>query len=191
MSGYQQTFSVVQAALINTAAQLDPWFDSPAALRSYRLDAESWSIDEILEHVSLTSHFLLIVIRNGRDRAIKRAAVLTASIQGESDLAALAAISHPDAFAWSRPEHMEPSRNKTSAEVRLILREQFDSCLAILDTLSQGQGSLVKVRMSVQNLGKLDLYQWLYFLASHAARHHAEIERIAYAWSQDTPSRLP
>jgi hypothetical protein len=38
--------------------------------------------------------------------------------------------------------------------------------------------------MSVQELGKLDVYQWLFFLAQHAQRHAIEIQRIQAQWEQ-------
>jgi hypothetical protein len=73
-------------------------------------------------------------------------------------------------------------------EVRLTMRIQQRDCLLILDQLANGEGSLHKVRMSVQELGKLDVYQWLFFLAQHAQRHAVEIERIQIHF--DTVSNL-
>jgi len=45
--------------------------------------------------------------------------------------------------------------------------------------MGNGEGSLCKVRMSVNELGKIDLYQWLYFLAQHARRHLDQMEGVA------------
>jgi hypothetical protein len=33
--------------------------------------------------------------------------------------------------------------------------------------------------MSVNDLGKIDLYQWLYFLAQHARRHVQQMQEVA------------
>lgn len=32
--------------------------------------------------------------------------------------------------------------------------------------------------MSVNDLGKIDLYQWLYFLARHARRHVQQMQEV-------------
>lgn len=136
---YQHTIQQVRETLTSTFNALDTWFEQPADVRAYHPNDGGWCIDEILEHITLTSHFLMLVIRTNTQKAIKRAAV------------------QPRADAES---------------------DQQRECLAILEALKHGEGSLVTVRMSVQNLGKIDLYQWLCFLALHAKRHHTEIERI-------------
>jgi hypothetical protein len=80
---------------------------------------------------------------------------------------------------------MEPTRTKSSNEVQQVLRQPYQECLDILNQLSKGEGTLHRVRMTVLDLGKLDMYQWLCFLAQHAKRHAVEIERIkAYRLSQ-------
>jgi hypothetical protein len=180
---YAKTIDQVQNLLNVTFDELDSLFDKPEMRRNYRPKDAGWTIDELLEHVTLTSHFLLIVIRNGHRKCLKRAAN-QALLEGESDLEIMAPIGHPDAFPWLRPEHMEPTRAKPGSEVRLLMRRQQAECLEILVGLNNGEGALHKVRMSVQNLGKLDMYQWLYFLALHAQRHLAQIERV-WAEQQD------
>jgi len=52
----------------------------------------------------------------------------------------------------------------------------------LLDQLGRGEGALYTVRMTVQNLDKIDLYQWIYFLAMHAQRYEVEIGRIVQHW---------
>jgi len=54
-----------------------------------------------------------------------------------------------------------------------------------LDELSAGQGTLYRVRMSVQNLGKIDLYQWIYFLVQHQKRHLVQLEKILQEWRRE------
>lgn len=178
---YQTTIQTVRKQLSETYYALDARFGLPQELRNFVVEPGSWCIDEILEHITLTSHFLLLVIRKGADKARKRA--LTQEIpQSESDLKPIEVIADPDAFNWIRPEHMEPTRVPSSAEVRQTMKEQYEECLALLDQLANGEGALYTVRMSVQNLGRLDLYQWLYFLALHAQRHEVEIARIVEQW---------
>lgn len=178
---YERTVKQVRGALKNVFDELDEIFELPSDIRKHRLASDEWSIDENLEHITLTSHFLMIVIKNSRDKILRRAK--TQQIIGEeSDLAIINIISEPDAFDWHRPEHMIPTGEKLSVEVRQLMSIQQKECLEILDQIKIGEGSLHKVRMSVQDLGKLDVYQWLYFLVMHAKRHQKEIERIVLDW---------
>jgi hypothetical protein len=178
---YQSTIQQVNTKLTETFDHLDYYFDLSEEIRAYHYSPDEWSIDEILEHITLTSHYLMIVIKNSRDKVLKRVKIQSV-IGDESDLETIIRIGDPDAFAWMRPEHMEPTRAKPMNEVRQTMRSQQRECLAILAQLSNGEGSLHKVRMSVQALGKLDVYQWLFFLAQHAKRHTIEIERIFVRW---------
>lgn len=183
-SPYAVTVGRVAAELDSAFEALDRCFDLGEDALAYRPSDGGWSIAAILEHVTLTDHFLLLVIRKGRDKALKRAAAGIA-IQGtESDLDVLAPIGHPDAFPWLRPDHMVPSGGPSSEDIRARLHTQHREALAILRTLQYGEGSLHLVRMSVRDLGKLDLYQWLAFLELHARRHHIETRRVYEEWSR-------
>ena len=173
---YQRTIQSVRAALEATFAEVDAWFDKPPSVRAERPSSGGWTIDEVLEHITLTSHFLMIVIRNSTRKARRRAAAGAVIAAGESDLELLEPIARRGSFSWSRPEHMVPTGKPESAEVRQRMREQLQECLDLLDSLPHGEGSLFHVRMSVHDSGKLDVYQWLYFLAQHARRHIAQME---------------
>lgn len=172
---YHRTIQSVRTALETTFAEVDRWFDKPLSVRAERPSTGGWTIDEVLEHITLTSHFLMIVIRNSARKARRRAAS-GAVIAGESDLELLEPIARRGSFSWSRPEHMVPTGQPASPEVRQRMREQLQECLDLLADLSHGEGSLFHVRMSVHDSGKLDVYQWLYFLAQHARRHIAQME---------------
>ncbi|HEX2644391.1 MAG TPA: DinB family protein [Thermoanaerobaculia bacterium] len=185
---YSQTVQRVAEALRTTFDAIDPWFDRPAAARSHKPANGGWSIDEILEHISLTSHFLLIVIRNSTRKALRRAETRGPVSDGESDLDLLEPIGQRGAFAWSRPEHMIPTGTVPAAQVRQTLRDQAEECLALLDQLQAGEGSLHKVRMSVNQSGRLDIYQWLYFLAQHARRHISQMEAVEAEWETSSAS---
>lgn len=180
---YEQTIKRVYDVLTEVFDKLDHEFDLKDDLRAYHYDPDEWCIDEILEHITLTSHFLMIVIHNSRDKVLKRAKNQSIS-DGESDLDDILKIGDPDAFAWIRPEHMEPTHNKPMTEVRELMRQQQRECLQLLADMPNGEGALHQVRMSVQALGKLDIYQWLFFLAQHAHRHQVEIDRIKMKWRQ-------
>jgi DinB superfamily len=179
---YLQTVQRVTRAVHDTFEEIYPWFGKPNEVLRYRPSDGGWSIEEILEHITLTSHFLLIVAHNGCTKAIKRAQ--TQRIEDtESDLARLGAIGQKGSFSWIRPEHMEP-KGKTASEVLVTMRTQQQHCETILQKLSNGEGSLFKVNMSVNKLGRIDLYEWIYFIAQHAKRHVTQMEENLSEWQQ-------
>lgn len=173
----RQAIERIKSELIDTFTKLDTYFDLSPSIRIMHPIQNEWSINEILEHITLTNHFLMITLDNSREKVLRRAK--TQPIPDvEIDLDHIEIISDPDAFDWIRPEHMEPTRIKPMSAVRQTLQEQMQTCLQTLDDIQNGEGTLHTVRMSVQDLGKLDMYQWLYFLVQHAKRHTIEIERI-------------
>jgi hypothetical protein len=146
---------VVRQAFSETLVELETWFELPEESRSYRPQDGGWSIQAILEHITLTTHYLLLIIRQGQEKAVRRARRGVPVNEGESDLERLTPIGHPDAFPWIRPEHMEPT-GASLEDVHTRLQTQYQECLTILAALGNGEGSLSTVRMSVQNLGKKD-----------------------------------
>lgn len=180
---HDKTISTVKKALITIFDELDTWFDKPVEVRAFKPSPDEWSIDENLEHITLTSHFLLKVIRKGVVRSIKRAQNQIIP-ETESNLEVIEPIGINDSFYWHRPEHMIPTGEKPMSELRLLMREQQRECLDLLSQMPNGEGSLYLVRMSVNNLGKIDMYQWLYFLALHAKRHITQIEGVYAVWEE-------
>jgi hypothetical protein len=175
---YEETTRVVRNALCAIFAQVDDWFDRAEALRRFRPPSGGWSADQVLEHVTLTNRFLLLTLRKWVGIAQHRARRGDPIPQGESDLGRLVVIGERGSFGWVRPEHMEPTGVPPSAEVRARLREQLGECLILLERIGGGIGALCRVTMTVNALGKIDLYQWLYFLAQHARRHVQQLAAI-------------
>ena len=87
-----------------------------------------------------------------------------------------------------------PTGVPSSAEVRATLRQQLGECLILLERIGGGVGALSRVTMTVNALGKIDLYQWLYFLAQHARRHVQQLAAIEAEFASDavrTAEQLP
>ena len=175
---YERTISEVGSAITTTFDQVDAWFDCGDALWRNRPDDDSWTIGEILEHIVLANHFLLLTANKWTKIAVKRAASGQATTGDESDLRIVDRIGKRGIFAWPHPEHMTPQGEKSAIELRSQLHEQVATCRHLLDQLSNGEGELCRIRMSVDNLGKIDLYQWLYFIAQHARRHLSQLEEV-------------
>lgn len=177
---YTNTVRKVTNAINETFTEIYPWFQQTPEVLSYKPKDHGWTIAEVLEHITLTSHFLLIVASNGCAKALKRAQGQSIE-DSESDLTKLALIGMRGTFPWIRPEHMEP-RGKALSEVLTTMRSQQEQCVQLLEKLKNGEGSLFKVTMSVNQLGRIDLYQWIYFIAQHAKRHIGQMQDNLDEW---------
>jgi hypothetical protein len=174
--------STINHNLISAFAALDSWFDHDEKFLSEKISAD-WSPAEILEHVMLANHYLLVLIEKGSLKARSRAnEIVLAGVLStyRFETATLDAIAEPGAFTWTSPSHMVPTGGKSLPEIRAELRDQLYRCLCQLDLLAQGEGILHKITMSVNDLGKLDMYQYLYFLALHVKRHNTQLEDRQY-----------
>jgi hypothetical protein len=188
---FEQTVRIIRETLCTVFAEVDSWFDRPEEVR-FRPASGGWSIDHILEHITLTNRFLMLTLRKWVGIARQRAGRGDPVPEGESDLGRLEIIGVRGSFGWVRPEHMEPTGTLSSAEVRDTLRRQLGECLILLERMRGGIGAMCRVTMTVNALGKIDLYQWLCFLAQHARRHlHqlAAIELTRTAGLNDSTSR--
>lgn len=165
----------------NTFNEVDKWFDKNVALREFNPGNKGWNINQILEHIGLTSHFLLILIDKGCNKALQNMgkANLDEELKNyQFNKEKLTEVGLHQSFKWIRPEHMEPKGEKSSEEVRLQIKTQLHQCIAVLNQLKNGEGVLFKITMSVNNLGKIDVYEYIYFLGQHALRHITQMEKV-------------
>jgi hypothetical protein len=175
---HERTVRLVRDALCSIFAQVDSWFDRNDELRRFKPASGGWSVDQVLEHITLTNRFLMLTLRKWVGIAEHRARRGDAVPEGESDLECMAVIGERGSFGWVRPEHMEPTGLPSSVEVRANLHGQLGECLILLERISRGEGALCRVTMTVNNLGKIDLYQWLYFITQHARRHLQQLAAV-------------
>ncbi len=164
----------IQLHLISTHARIFKWFDEDASVKDYRPLDQGWTISEILEHIALTSHFLLILIDKGAAKALRNVKQLSLTEireQFEYDLGKINEIGVHKSFDWIRPEHMEPKGEKTEWQIKDELTTQLNRCLNYLEQLKNGDGLLYETTMTVNGLGKINVYEYIYFLSKHAERH--------------------
>jgi len=172
--------------LKTTFTLVDSWFDQTASLRAHLPADHGWTVDEVLNHIGLTNHYLLILIEKGTVKALANphgldlpAAVTSYEFPRER----LATIGTLHAFPWARPDHMEPrTYPRPLPVVRQQLHDQLAQTLRVLARLAQGEGVLHQTTMSVNELGKLNVYEYVYFLAQHARRHLTQIEGNRAEW---------
>jgi hypothetical protein len=175
----------IQIHLIQTHANVLEWFEIDDTIKNFRPQNGGWTINEILEHIALTSHFLLILIDKGATKALRNTRDLSLEEELNTfhfDLSNLNNIGIHKSFEWIRPEHMEPIGKKSEAQIKSELIFQLRRCLVYLTQLKNGEGLLYKTTMTVDNLGKINVYEYIYFLSKHAERHLAQMEgnRLEY-----------
>ncbi|GAA4316817.1 DinB family protein [Flaviaesturariibacter amylovorans] len=177
----QTVIEDIRNSLVSSFSSIDAWFDKEAGVRSYKPQNGGWSINEVLEHIALTNHFLLILIDKGARKALDNASrvnVEDAVKDYEFHRDRLDEVGIHKSFDWIRPEHMEPKGGKSLTEVRQELNGQLERCLGHLQNLGKGEGVLYRTTMSVNGLGKIDVYEYIYFLAQHGQRHITQMHKV-------------
>lgn len=176
----RNVIQAVREALLTNFRELDQWFEKEPALLDFKPDRDQWSIREVLEHITLTNYFLLLIINKSTRRALERkktghTVVLPADYANKLEQID---VIGSKSFGWVRPEHMEPTGLKNMSEVKALLKQQYAQCMYNLSLLKNGEGVLVFTNMSVNQLGKLDIYQYIYFLTKHIERHIRQMQRL-------------
>jgi hypothetical protein len=178
--------NVIKGDLVQTFDEVFGWFHVHHSLLHYSPNNKGWSIKKILEHIFLTNHYLLILIRKGTVKAIEKSGKSDYSdlLQDYNlDLEKLRIIGNHRSFEWHRPDHMEPKGKMSIDEIRDKLQLQMNECLGYLNKLQHGEGVLYKTMMSVSGLGKIDVYHYIYFLVQHARRHLAQLEKVEHEFN--------
>ncbi len=142
----------IKATLTTVFAEVDKWFDKPNEVRNYRPSNNGWTINEILEHISLTNFYLLKLIDKGAAKAIKNTNRLELAKELENyhfEREKLNEIGIYKSFPWIRPAHMEPGGQVSLIEIRNSLNEQKNRCINHLENLPNGEGVLYQTTMSV------------------------------------------
>jgi hypothetical protein len=67
-----EVINTIETELTQTFDELFEWFNIDSELLNYTPDNNGWSIRKILEHVSLTNHYLLMLISKGARKALER-----------------------------------------------------------------------------------------------------------------------
>jgi len=174
----EKTVTALRVEIEEVFALLDHWCGRPPEELAVVPEDVGWSIPLIIEHVGIVNRYLLLTLGKGVEKAVRRAARGVPLPDGESDLTIFSEIADPDAFDWQPPQHMVPTGALPLVEARVVLARQRRECLLFLEKMAKGEGFLHTVRMSVRNLGRLDMYQWLWFLLMHSRRHLDQMGRI-------------
>ena len=187
----QELIAEVKTTLVETFTEVDAWFEKPISLKDYRPLDNGWTIQQILEHISLTNYFLLELIDKGALKAKRNLhnfnleeALKNFSFEKEK----LDEIGIHKSFDWVRPDHMEPTGEMRSEEARVLVSEQKNRCFEQLANMPNGEGIAHKTTMSVNNLGKINVYEYIYFLAKHAQRHITQMRKNEAEYRKENSS---
>lgn len=176
-----EVINIIEAELIQTFDELFKWFNIDKELLNYTPNNKGWSIRKILEHISLTNHYLLMLISKGTRKALERSRKEDYGdllIDYDLDWQRMKIIGQHNSFVWNRPGHTEPRGKRQVAVIRRELEAQLQECRLLLRKMPHGEGALYKIMMSVNNLGKIDMYHYIYFLVQHAKRHITQMEVV-------------
>ncbi len=168
-------------------SELETWFSKKGLVRTCRLPTEEWTIDQALEHISLVNHYLLILIDKGARKALKKSdpvKIIQELEHYELTTPLLEDIGINNSFEWKSPRHMVPTGTPSPDQIHDDLLKQKSRLMNCLLMLKNGEGVLYKTTMSVHSLGKLDVYQYIYFLLKHMRRHIQQMEGIEKEYNE-------
>src|SRR5688572_15328334 len=100
---HEKSIDTVRRTLDEVFGALDACFRVPEEVLNKRTTVSRWTIAEVLEHVHLTNHFLMIIIRRHTQKALERKAEGKKVPEDESDLEKLEPVGILAAFPWPRP----------------------------------------------------------------------------------------
>lgn len=169
----------IKTHLKNIFSEVDSWFDADKATIEYAPMSKGWSVHQILEHIYLTNFYLLILIEKGVRKAVRNDKGLDLRFELDNynfNKATMEKIGEYGAFIWPRPEHMEPKGERELTEIRKLISQQVKQCLDYLELMKNGEGLLYKTTMTVNDLGKINVYEYIYFLSLHAQRHIVQMK---------------
>lgn len=159
--------------------EIDKWFDKDNKTLNYQPSNGGWTVQQILEHIYLTNFYLLILIEKGSKKAMRNYNDLDVNSEIKNysfNQKKFEKVGKYGAFEWIRPEHMEPKGELDLKEIRSLISLQYHQCLNYLDTMKNGEGFLCKTTMTVNDLGKINVYEYIYFLSLHAQRHITQMQ---------------
>jgi len=166
------TLDETRAAILRAAERLSP---EDAARRP---EANAWSVDEILTHLSLVEPGVAKRIAKSVGKAKAE------GLERETSVASVLRSLDGDALETLNtkqvaPEFVEP---KTVLALPEALAALVQSREGLKRAMEQADGwALEKVVAAHPRLGTIDMYQWLLFLGHHERRHLAQLERTIAA----------
>ena len=149
----------------------------PEPRRDRRVDAGTWSVAEVLEHLHRVESGIARLVT----RSLERAKV--AGVEPENEAGSVLSSLDPLRLLdgnrrINAPEPVMPRGELTAAQALVALTE---SRRALVLALEAGDGlALGRITREHPLFGPLNLYQWVLFVGQHEARHTGQLRRLAH-----------
>lgn len=164
----------IEKELTSTFLAVDQWFEKPEEILHFIPNNSGWTISENLEHIYLANEYYLEMIEKGKKRALEN----QMHNSWQRDLLnyifykpGMDEIGITGSFRWESPNYLKPSGVFNSEKIRKDLANQKKQCIQILKAIPNGEGLACKTTIIINNLGIVDVYQYLWFLVRHTQRH--------------------
>jgi uncharacterized damage-inducible protein DinB len=163
-------------AQVQRVALFDAVSFIPEPLRDRRVEADTWSAAEVLEHLHRVENGITRLLNRSLERA--KADGLESESEVGSVMASLDALRVTDrSRRIIAPEPVMPQGELTAAQGMAALTE---SRQALISALQEADGlALGRVTRTHPTLGPLNLYQWVLFVGQHEARHAGQLHDLA------------
>lgn len=149
----------------------------PEPLREARPTEEAWSAAEILEHLFRVEKGIakLVALKIGEMQASPEPPRESPDMVAVDS--ARFAVVQDRGVPLSAPDRVAPQGELSAESARASLLETRG---ILLDQLHAGDGLALSTLVHPHPfLGELDLYEWVHFVASHEARHIAQVRELA------------
>lgn len=159
----------------------------PADRRAMRPSPETWSVDDVIGHLTLIERRLATVLGNVIAQA--RAGGLPNESASDSVLERINAGRWSDrSMKFKGPAVVDPR----TAEIVYSWSDYDETRRRLKDVLLGGDGlALEQVSHPHVIMGPLSIYEWIGFMGGHAARHAAQIREIAATLTSDVTPDAP
>lgn len=176
MKNIQQTILTIQRQLISAFALFDGWFDKEHELLSYVPASHTMSISDVMEYTMLCNDQLLEKI--GQENLDHLDLIVTSDPDQASYLHDFDRLVPDVANLRNLIEEVTIGQRQPLPVVRRKLRDQLNECLYQLELLGAGEGLLHYAASTVNSVLKLDVYQYMYFVAKHTQSKANLLETI-------------
>jgi len=148
----------------------------PPAARAQKPAPERWSINEVLEHLSLVESLFTQRIATAIDKAREEGLGLEQASERAPLPAHIEAIVADRSNARTAPE---PARPQGNLDATTAWHRVEQSRAVLRDTIAAADGlALSTVTESHPAFGALTVYQFVELIAAHEGRHTAQIREI-------------
>lgn len=129
----------------------------------------TWTPLQVLEHISLTSEYLLIIIDKLYYKVLKQNVLYKDKFDYAPRIKIIRDTIHGHK-KWENPKHHYPDRNYSLIQIKERFQSQEEKLIEIIEKLRFHEKRNYLRTMSNLEI-KLDCYEWIYFLICHANRH--------------------